>query len=136
MRQAVRKVGYRRLSQREPVILVPGNWTREEWAVLCKLSGLPADRTERIVLHIREMAAHIRSGKGSIRQPGHACVPPVKVSIVVKDGQVSEVYAKGGAVQVTVLDLDTDELLRNTRLQRQHATLLKGAASGRITDIL
>lgn len=61
--------------------------------------------------------------------------PTVKVDIVVRDGQVSEVYTKRGAVQVNVLDLDTDEPHRSALLQKQYALLLKLAASGEITDI-
>lgn len=61
--------------------------------------------------------------------------PAATVDIVVRDGQVSEVYARRGAVQVNVLDLDTDEPHRRARLQKQYALLLKLAASGEITDI-
>ena len=102
--------------------------------MLCKLSGLPPDRTERIVLYIREVEAYLGRGRKSIR-PKPAQTPQVKVDIVVKDGQVSEVYAGGGAVQVKVLDLDTDEPHRRARLQKQYALLLKLFASGEITDI-
>ena len=134
MKQTCKKLGYQKIPQREPLILKPEDWTPEEWAVLCKLSGLPPDRTERIVLYIREVEAYLGRGRKSIR-PKPAQTPQVKVDIVVKDGQVSEVYAGGGAVQVKVLDLDTDEPHRRARLQKQYALLLKLFASGEITDI-
>ena len=69
------------------------------------------------------------------RIPTAAVTWRVRGYIVVKDGQVSEMYAGGGAVQVKVLDLDTDEPHRRARLQKQYALLLKLFASGEITDI-
>lgn len=61
--------------------------------------------------------------------------PTAKVDIVVRNGQVSEVYAGDGAVQVNVLDLDTDEPHRSAQIQKQYALLLKLAASGKIINI-
>ena len=67
MKQTCKKFGYQKIPQREPLILKPEDWTPEEWAVLCKLSGLPPDRTERIVLYIREVEAYLGRGRKSIR---------------------------------------------------------------------
>jgi len=135
MRYIIKKIGGQRFPQREPVILDPVNWNREEWAALCKLFGLPATQTERIVAHIGEIEAHVSSGK---RPAGdrHACKPEAEVDIVVKDGQVSEVYVGGAATRVTVLDLDTDDPLRWMELQRKYAVLLAKAKAGKVTDIL
>lgn len=66
----------------------------------------------------------------------HAPAPETKVNIVVKGGQVSEVYVEGADVHVTVLDLDTDDARRDAVLQRKYALLLARAKSGEITDIL
>lgn len=49
------KTNYQKLSLAEPLILEPGDWTFHEWAALCKLCGLPAGPTERIVLHVDVM---------------------------------------------------------------------------------
>lgn len=64
----------------------------------------------------------------------HAHAPETKVNIVVKGGQVSEVYVEGTDVHVTVLD--TDAPCREAALQRRYALLLARAKSGEITDIL
>lgn len=44
------KSGYNKTEMREPLILEPEDWSAEEWATLCKVYGVPADRTERIVI--------------------------------------------------------------------------------------
>lgn len=135
MRYIIKKIGGQRFPQREPVILEPVNWSREEWAALCKLFGLPAAQTERIVAHIGEIEAYVSSGK---RPAGdrYARKPEAEVDIVVKDGQVSEVYVKGKTAQVTVLDLDTDDLRRQAELRRKYALLLARVRAGEITGIL
>lgn len=53
------KGGYHKEAVVEPLILEPEDWSRREWATLCKLCGLPADRAERIVLHVGEMESYI-----------------------------------------------------------------------------
>lgn len=51
--------GYHKEAVVEPLILEPEDWSRREWATLCKMCGLPADRAERIVLHVGEMESYI-----------------------------------------------------------------------------
>ena len=41
----------------------PEDWSRQEWSTLCKLCSLPADRAERIVLHVGEMESYIGKGE-------------------------------------------------------------------------
>ena len=43
----------------EAFVWEPKDWTAEEWAILCKICGLPADRTDRIVLHASESEFYI-----------------------------------------------------------------------------
>lgn len=57
------KEGYYKEAVVEPLILEPEDWSRREWATLCKLCGLPADRAERIVLHVGEMESYIGKGE-------------------------------------------------------------------------
>lgn len=51
--------GYLKFAENEPFILEPEDWTASEWGTLCKLCGLTADRTERIVMHINEIECFI-----------------------------------------------------------------------------
>lgn len=53
------KEGYHKETVAEPLILELEDWSKREWATLCKLCGLPADRAERIVLHVGEMESYI-----------------------------------------------------------------------------
>ena len=56
---------YNKVATAEPVILEPEDWTPDEWKTLCKVSGqLPADRTERIVLHISAVETYVRPKQG------------------------------------------------------------------------
>lgn len=43
----------------EKFIWEPEDWTSEEWAVLCKICGLPTDKTDRIVLRASEVEYYI-----------------------------------------------------------------------------
>lgn len=45
------KNSYQKISLMEPFVLESGDWSRSDWAALCKLCNLPAEITERIVLH-------------------------------------------------------------------------------------
>lgn len=60
--------GYHKYSTLEPVVLEPEDWTVEEWATLCKVSGVPANRTERIVLNLSSIECYIGSGEQSGRK--------------------------------------------------------------------
>lgn len=51
--------GYHDEQISEKFVWEPGDWTAKEWAVLCKICGLPVDRTDRIVLHASEAEFYI-----------------------------------------------------------------------------
>lgn len=59
--------GYHKSLIDEPLILehpaldCDHQWTKEEWAVICKMCGLPADTTSRIVLNITTMEHFINT---------------------------------------------------------------------------
>lgn len=53
--------GYQKFTDNEPLILEPEDWTFDEWLTLCKLCGLPAMTTERIVLHSDVVECYINS---------------------------------------------------------------------------
>lgn len=54
--------GYQKFAD-EMLIWEPEDWTADEWATLCKASGVPADRTERIVLHVNQIECYINDKK-------------------------------------------------------------------------
>lgn len=45
----------------EPLIWEPGDWSSEEWKVLCKAFGFPPEVTEQIVLHASKLEYFISS---------------------------------------------------------------------------
>lgn len=47
--------GYHQDEIREPLIWEHEDWSADEWKVLCKICGLPAEKTERIVLRASEV---------------------------------------------------------------------------------
>ena len=53
--------GYQKIQDKEPLILEPEDWTFDEWQTICKLCGLPAMTTERIVLHADVVECYINS---------------------------------------------------------------------------
>lgn len=56
------KDGYHKFPEKEMLVLEPEDWTPQEWATLCKLSGdLPPDTTDRIVIHVDEIECYIDS---------------------------------------------------------------------------
>lgn len=53
-------VGYWNEKPKEFFVWEPEDWSPAEWAVLCKVCRLPADRTERIVLHASAIEYYIK----------------------------------------------------------------------------
>lgn len=47
--------GYQKLPQKAALILQPKDWATSEWTTLCRVYGLPADRTAEIRLHVSEI---------------------------------------------------------------------------------
>lgn len=63
--------GYQKFNEREPYILEPEDWTPAEWATLCKLCHLPADKTERIAMHINEIECFIGDSRTQVPEITH-----------------------------------------------------------------
>ncbi len=53
------KYGYSKDHPCEPLIWEPEDWSPAEWTVLCRVCGLPADKTERIVLNIDTIESYV-----------------------------------------------------------------------------
>lgn len=68
----------------EMLILEPKDWSPAEWETLCKLSGLPFQRTERIVLHLNSIECYISSNENSCDEK--SC--PEKEVILFPDGSL------------------------------------------------
>ncbi len=52
--------GYQKFVDYEEMnVLEPEDWSPAEWEALCKLCGLPAHRTERIVLRLKSIECYI-----------------------------------------------------------------------------
>lgn len=48
--------GYHKVQLSENLlVLETEDWSKEEWKVLCKMSGVPFDKAERMVLHVKEI---------------------------------------------------------------------------------